>query len=223
MTLSRTSRFIPLLAILVLPAWAQEPEPIDSGWYLGGGISFNDVYTYDDQCWGCYGSAEYGNGDSSYALTAGFRATRSLAIEANYLGESTLRWNEGILLFDDFFEPYVADSTLDISSYQISAVGILAGRVWEGYLRVGMALWEAESAQWLTNVATGVSVPRRVDLSGEDLLVGVGVARNFGDGWQARLDYAFFPIDDELLALSGPYEAYADYMSLQVVRHFGRR
>ena len=195
----------------------------NSGWYVGAGISFNDVYVYDDQCWGCYGSAEYGNGDSSYALTAGFRATRSLAIEAAYIGESTLRWNENTVFFDEFFEPYVVDSTIDLSSYQISAVGILAGRFWEGYLRVGMALWEAEGSQWLTNLPTGISVPRGVDYSGEDLLIGVGVARNLGDGWQAKLDYAFFPIDDELLALSGPYEAYADYVTLQVVKHFGRR
>ena len=223
MSPDRASRFIPLLAILALPAWAQEPVPFESGWYLGGGVSFNDVYAYDDECWGCYGSAEYGNGDSSVALTAGLRATRALAIEATYLGKSTMRWNENVLLFDDFFEPYVADSTIDMSSYQISVVGILAGRVWEGYLRVGMALWDAESSQRLTSIATGVTVPRSIDDSGEDLLVGVGIGRNFGDGWQARLDYAFFPIDDELLALSDPYEAYADYMTLQIVKHFGKR
>ena len=222
MTLLRFLSLLSILAVLAVPARAQEPVRFEPGWYLGGGISFNDVYAYDDQCWGCYGSAEYGNGDSSFALTAGFRATPALAIEAGYIGESTLRWNENVLLFDDFFEPYVADSMIDISSYQISVVGILAGRLWEGYLRVGMALWEAESLQWLTNVATGATVPRFVDDSGEDLLVGVGVGRNFGDGWQARLDYAFFPIDDKLLALSDPYEGYADYVTLQIVKRFGR-
>jgi hypothetical protein len=86
-----------------------------------------------------------------------------------------------------------------------------------------MALWDAESSQWLTNVATGATAPRSFNDSGEDLLIGVGVGRNFGDGWQARLDYAFFPIDDELLALSDPFEAYADYLTLQVVKRFGRR
>ena len=86
-----------------------------------------------------------------------------------------------------------------------------------------MALWNAESSQWFTDLSTGISVPQRIDHSGEDLLIGVGVARNFGDGWQARLDYAFFPIDDELLGVSGPYEAYADYVTLQVVKRFGGR
>jgi hypothetical protein len=223
MTVLRAFIFMPVMIILALPARAQEPMAFESGWYLGGGVSFSDVYAYDDQCWGCYGSAEYGNGDSAIALTAGLRATRALAIEATYIGKSTLRWNENVLLFDDFFEPYVVDSTIDMSSYQISVIGILAGRVWEGYLRVGMALWDAESSQWLTNVATGATVPRSFDGSGEDLLIGVGIGRNFSDGWQARLDYAFFPIDDEILALSDPYEAYADYLTLQIVKRFGRR
>ena len=143
MTLLRLPGLISVLVILATPASADEPMTFESGWYLGGGVSFNDVYAYDDECWGCYGSAEYGSGDTSGVLTAGFRATRSLAVEATYIGESTLRWNENLLLFDNFFDPYVADSIIDMSSYQVSVVGILAGHRWEGYLRVGMALWSA--------------------------------------------------------------------------------
>lgn len=209
------------LCMLASSANAQEAPAFETGWYLGGGLSYNDVYLYDDTCWGCYGSAEYGNGDTSGSLALGFRATRFLAIEGSYVGRSSLRWDRNLLMFDDFFEPYVVEADIDLSSYQLSVLGIAAGRYWEGYLRVGIAFWEAESELVTTFLATGVAVPRSQDRSGEDLLVGIGGGRSFGNDWQIRLDYAFFPIDDQLVGSGDNYEAYADYMSLQIIKRFG--
>lgn len=124
-------------------------------------------------------------------------------------------------MFDDFFEPYVVDADIDLSSYQLSVLAIAAGRYWEAYLRVGMAFWEAESELVTTLVQSGIAVSQSLDRSGEELLVGVGGGRSFGDGWQVRLDYAFFPIDDQLVGSGDNYEAYADYMSLQLIKRFG--
>ena len=175
------------LSLLACAATAEEARPFESGWYLGGGVSFNDVYLYDDTCWGCYGSAEYGKGDTSGSLAVGFRATEFL----------------------------------DLCSYQLSVLAIAAGRYWEVYLRVGMAFWDAESELVTTLLQSDISVAQSLDRSGEDLLVGVGGGRSFGDGWQVRLDYAFFPIDDQLVGSGENYEAYADYMSLQIIKRFG--
>ena len=44
----------------------------------------------------------------------------------------------------------------------------------------------------------------------------------FGDGWQVRFDYAFFPIDDKLLNLPSYESAYADVMTLQIMKRFGK-
>jgi hypothetical protein len=209
------------LGLLASTAAAQEAGPFEAGWYLGAGLSYNDVYLYDDTCWGCYGSAEYGNGDASGLLTAGFRANRFLAIEGSYVGRSSLRWNRNLLMFDDFFEPYIVDADIDLSSYQLSVLGIAAGRYWELYLRVGVAFWDAQSDLTVTRLTTGIQLPRSLDRRGEDFLLGIGGGWAFGRSWQLRLDYAYFPIDDELLASGVNHEAYSDYAALQIIKRFG--
>jgi hypothetical protein len=218
---ARTALAILVLGLFASAAGAEEPQKFESGWYLGGGVSFNDVYLYDDTCLGCYGSAEYGKGDTSGSLAVGFRATEFLAIEGSYTGRSSLRWDRNLLMFDEFFDPYIVDADIDLSSYQLSVLAIAAGRYWEGYLRVGMAFWDAESELVTTLLQPDISVAQSIDRSGEDLLIGVGGGRSFGDGWQVRLDYAFFPIDDQLVGSDDNYEAYADYMSLQIIKRFG--
>jgi hypothetical protein len=209
------------LGLLACTANAQEARPFQTGWYLGGGFSYNDVYLYDDACWGCYGSAEYGNGDASGTLTVGFRATRFLALEGTYIGRSSLRWDRNLLMFDEFFQPYVVDAEIDLSSYQLSVLGIVAGRHWEAYLRLGLAFWDAESDLSTTMLQTGVEVFRRLDRNGEDFLFGIGGGRSFADDWQLRLDYGYFPIDDELVGSRDNYEAYSDYAALQIIKRFG--
>jgi hypothetical protein len=209
------------LGLLACTAMAQETGPFRAGWYVGGGLGYNDVYLYEDTCWGCYGSAEYGKGDTSGVLTVGFRANSWLAIEGSYVGRSSLRWDRNLLLFDDAFDPYVVDADIDLSSYQLSVLGVVAGRYWEAYLRAGVAFWDAQSDLTVTMLASGNEISQSLDRRGEDLLFGIGGGRSFGEGWQVRLDYAFFPIDDRLVGSGDNYEAYTDYASLQIIRRFG--
>jgi len=72
------------------------------------------------------------------------------------------------------------------------------------------------------NLATGGTQSLVVDERGTDFSLGIGVGRRIGDDWQVRLDYAYFRIDDDLLALGGDEKAYSDFMTLQIVRRFGR-
>ena len=216
-----TGLLVMTLGVAAVSADAEPQGAFESGWYLGGGLSFNDVYIYDDVCWGCYGNAEYGEGDSSGTLTLGFRASRYLAIEGSYIGTSTLGWGGNVLLFQDFFDPYTVDADVDLASYQVSVLGIAAGRYWEAYLRLGLALWDAHSDLTRTLLTTGNVVPESLDRNGNDFVFGIGGGRAFGDGWQIRLDYAFFPIDDALLGLDNQFEAYSDYTTLQLIKRFG--
>ncbi len=220
-----STRFFQIILIIAcsgIPLCTYSQEPFTSGWYAGAGISVNDVYSYDDQCWGCYGSAEYGDNDTSFTLSAGFRVSEYLAIEASYLGKSTMHWDHSFVFFDAPFDVYVVDADVELSSYQINVFGILAGQLWEGYLRGGLALWDAQSSQAVINLATGGTQSLVVDERGTDFSLGIGVGRRIGDDWQVRLDYAYFRIDDDLLALGGDEKAYSDFMTLQIVRRFGR-
>lgn len=210
------------LGAVTVTANGQQERPFESGWYAGGGLSYNDIYIYDDVCWGCYGTAEYGRSGTSASLTVGLRATRFLAIEGSYISESSLRWDRNLVMFDNFFDPYTVDADIDLASYQLSALAIAAGRYWEAYLKLGLAFWDARSDLTTTWLTTGEQVAQNLDRRGNGLLIGIGGGRSFGKDWQARLDYGYFAIDDSLLGLDGNFEAYADYATLQIIKRFGR-
>jgi Outer membrane protein beta-barrel domain len=223
--MTRTARMFLFLVVagLPLPNHAQERIPaFDSGWYLGGGISINDVYSYEDTCWGCYTDAEYGDNDTGLTLTAGYRATKYLAIEASYFSPSTLHWDKGVTYIDNTFQQYAVDAAVDLSALQVNALAIAAGRLWEGYLRVGLVYWDASSELRLTQLGTGNVLAADVDDSAADFTIGIGLGRSVGDSWQVRVDYAFYPLADGLLALGGSQHAYTDVLTLQMIKRFGR-
>jgi hypothetical protein len=208
---------------LPVTSHAQLEERFDSGWYFGGGISLNDVFSYESYCLGCYGASTYGDSDSGFTVTAGLRVNEHFAVEGSYYGESTMRWNEGVVVFlTDPFGSYLLDADIELSSWQVSVVGILAGRKWEGSLRLGLALWSARSQELLTSLSDGSQLVGSFDHDGEDLVVGLGIGRNVGKNMQVRLDYAGYPIDDELLGVGGDESANADSLSLQILWRFGR-
>jgi hypothetical protein len=207
-----------------LPVAAQTgfEERFDSGWYFGGGISLNDVFSYDSYCLGCYGSSTYGQSDSGFTITGGLRVNNWLAVEGAYYGESTMKWDEGVVVFlADPFGSYLLDADIELSSWQVSVVGILAGRKWEGSLRLGLALWSARSQEVLTSLNDGSQLAGSFDHDGEDLVVGLGIGRSVGENMQIRLDYAGYAIDDELLGVGGAESANTDSVSLQILWRFG--
>ncbi|MDH4110046.1 MAG: porin family protein [Gammaproteobacteria bacterium] len=213
-----------VFALLCLPIPALSQDRVEPGWYVGGGASLNDVYSYDDYCWGCYGSSEYGDGDIGFTLTGGYRINDFLAVEGSYFGESSMHWDQDAVLVDAPPGIYNVDADVTLSSFQVNVLGILAGQFWEGYLRAGLALWDAQSDQRLLRFGTGEVLTRVVDASGEDLVIGIGVGRRFGSNWQVRLDYAYYPVEDDLLALEGNAErAYTDFMTVQLIHRFGPR
>jgi hypothetical protein len=146
MTWLRFIKFLILVVLLGLPLTSrsqQDDRDFDSGWYAGGGFSYSDVYSYTDDCWGCYGSATYGDSDNGYTITAGYRTTRYLAVEASYVDSGSMGWDQDLVLLDDPLNLYSLNATIDLTSYQINVLGIAAGRFWEGYLRAGLAMWDA--------------------------------------------------------------------------------
>ncbi len=204
-------------------SWSQANPAFDQGWYAGGGVGISNVYTYTDTCYGCWVDSNYGDSDSAYTFTGGYRITPYFAVEASYLDSGTPEWDEDLVYLGDLNDTYNVDAKIDLTSYQLSILGILPfAEVWEVYLRGGLAAWDGESSQILTRVFDNQVTMRNINESGTNFLLGIGGGVTFADNWHMRLDYVYFSIDDDLLALRSRDEAYSDIASLQLFYKFGR-
>ncbi len=206
------------------PSWSQYATDVSTGFYAGGGVGISNVYSYTDSyCYGCWGSSDYGDNDTAFMLTGGYRFSPYFAIEASYLDSGTPEWDEDLVYLGDLNDTYNVDAKIDLTSYQLSVLGILPfAEVWEVYLRGGLAAWEGDSSQILTRAFDNQVTMRNIDESGASFLLGVGGGVTFADRWHMRLDYVYFSIDDDLLALRSRDEAYSDIASLQIFYKFGR-
>lgn len=215
------------LAILLnvpVSSWSQESAMESArGWYAGGGVGISNVYSYTDTCYGCWGDADYGENDFAYTFSAGYRFIPYLAVEAAYLDSGAVEWDQDLVFVGDLLDVFNVDAEIDMTSFQASVLGVLPfARIWEVYVRAGLTFWDAESKQVLTRVTDGGVVRRTIDESGTDFLLGVGGGVTLDDRWHIRLDYAFFGIDDSLLALGNNDEAYADIATVQLFYRLGK-
>jgi len=193
-------------------------------WYGGGGVSRANTYSYTDTCFGCYGEAVYGDADLGYTFTAGYRFSPYIAAEVSYLDAGTLEWNDPFVLVSGLNDVFDVDAAIDLTSYQVSILGILPfADIWEVYIRGGVALWDAQSNQALRGISGGGVLARRLHESGSDFLLGGGGGVTLGERWHIRLDYVYFPIEDDLLALGDYDEAYSDVVTLQLHYRLGER
>jgi len=214
-------RFIVILLAAVIPciAWPQDVDGGMKGWYLGGGAGIANVYSWDSYGWG---SADYGDSDFAYTVTGGYRFMPYFAVEAAYLDSGTPTWNQNLVYVGDLLDVYNVDASIDLSSYQVSAVGILPfARIWEVYIRGGASFWDGTSDQVLTRVTDGQVTVRTIDDNGVNFLLGIGAGVTLGERWQIRVDYSYFGIQDDLLVVSSGNSAYTDYGTVQVVYRFG--
>jgi hypothetical protein len=214
-----------LLAALIsfsAPSWPQNEIDSTKGWYAGGGIGIANVYSYSDTCYGCWGDSDYGDSDFAYTFTGGYRFIPYFAIEASYLDSGTPEWDQDLVYVGDLNDIFNVDAKIDLTSYQVSVLGIFPfAKIWEVYLRGGMAFWDGDSEQILTRVSDNEVTMRNIDESGADFLLGVGGGVTLGKRWHIRLDYVYFGIDDNLLALGSGGDAYSDIATLQVHYRIG--
>lgn len=190
-----------VLILLPLGAGAQsESSETIRGFYAGAGIgsaeptSWNSSYWYD----GNYGT---GHSDTSISLFAGYRFNRYLAAEVGWFDAQSLGWDESLVYVPELLDVYNTDVDLDVSAVNATVLGILpfAG-IWEGYVRGGVAYYDAEAEQRLTPSYGGETVSRSVNDSAAEILLGFGIGVTFFDQAHLRLEYQSFFIDDNLLA-----------------------
>jgi len=221
MTMNNKAAAVIAMMVLPFPGLASAQGSGQPGWYAGGGLSLNDVYSYDEYCPYCYGSTIYGDSGVGGVITGGYRFSKFFAVEATYSAESSMHWRKSGATFETLSGVYALDADVTVSSFQVGALGLLAGELWEGYLKIGLALWDGSAEQQLVQLGTGQSFSRVVDSDGEEFLLGIGVGRKFSDRIKVRLDYAFHGIDGELLGIEDPEGAYTDYAALQILYSFG--
>jgi hypothetical protein len=223
-----------LLAVLLLnPRFSyadgiNDPLALPEDWqgfYLGAGLGYANVYSWednDDDDDDYNFDTDYGDGDLGYVVSSGYRFNPYLAAEVAYTDSGTLDWDDSNIFVDDLGGIYDVDARIDVTSYQLSALGILPFfEVWEIYVRGGLAIWDAESDQTLSPQLGGATVRRQIDEDGVDILLGLGAGRTFAERWHMRVEYNTYRIDDDLMELQSGDDANTDMWSLQLLYRFG--
>lgn len=175
------------------PAWIQ-------GWYAGGGVSATRVAAQGG--YGRSNPADSSSIDAGIVVTGGYRWRPHIAFEFGYSGGSGPGFSTTATSACAQTGPCRADVEQATSALDASVVAILPfASLWEIYLKIGAAAWDAESSQLITSTDSGASIRRRVDDDGLDLLIGAGGGVALGEHAHLRLDYEVFRTEDELLAV----------------------
>lgn len=215
MTGTRLNNATLLLAAVLVGA--EDPAAAGSapGWYAGGGLSINNVFSATDE--GIYGSSQRGSAATGFVVNAGYRWHRNLAVEFGYLNGGEPDFDTVAVDPAGLTGLYAVDVRQETTALEASIVAILPLRnIWELYMKGGIALWDASSAQVLTPLSGGNSISRQVDADGTDFMLGIGAGIDIGDKLHARLEYQAFRTSDELLAASSDREARFDVFSLEL-------
>jgi hypothetical protein len=135
------------------------------------------------------------NEDYAWAVTAGYRFNRYLAVEAGYMdfGEAS-----GLLTSEATAIP-AAQFTSATSGPTLALVGAWPLGNWEPYLRVGVLFADTDLSFTGTNATAPFS--GRVSDSTEEMFGGLGLAYRFSEHWRARVELTFF--NDAATATAG--------------------
>jgi hypothetical protein len=192
-----------IVSALVAPfvttgAWAAEATP---GFYAGGGVGWSNVSveTSDDAFFPDYLTGE---DDTAFELHFGYRIGRYMAAEFAYL-ETGPDWDETFYV-PELEAVYRDVVDLDVRAAELGIVGVLPfARVWEAYLKGGIAFWEADADQTETRLPAGATTTRSMHDSGTQLLIALGVGANLSPAWHLRFEAQSFGIDRDLVLARG--------------------
>jgi len=213
---------IAALVLILIPfgASAQPGDPDTvRGFYAGAGIGDAGPTTWNNYYW--YSDIESGDSDTSLSVFAGYRFNRYLAVEVAWFDAGTMGWDQSLVYVPDLLDVYNTHVDLDVTTVNASVVGVLPfARIWEVYLRGGVAYYDADAEQRLTPSYGGVPVTRSIDDSGADFLFGFGVGVTLFNRAHLRLEFQTFFIDEDLLAVEDD-TASVDTILLDLQYRFG--
>ncbi len=210
-----------LLSAMAAGAAAQSEPPAElRGFYAGAGVGSSEPVSFEDDYW--YSDTESGDSATSTLAFAGYRFNPYVAVETSYLDAQDTGWSGSLVYVPDLLDFYNTDADLDFSASQLAVIGILPfARIWEVYLRGGLAFWDADGEQRLTPSFGGAAVNRVVDDSGTGLLVGLGGGVTLPGNFHLRLELQVFDIDEDVLAAADADGATLDTFVLDLQYRFG--
>jgi len=191
---------------------AAEPNS-PAPWYIGGGISANNVFAVEG--FGRAESSERGNSDAGFVLVGGYSWNRYVDFEINYIEGGSPTFNTLISEACPGTPPCFIDVVQETKAVSAGIVGSLPfARIWEVYIKGGAAFWDASSVQVFSPLDQAPSTESRIDRSGTDFMLAVGVGLMVGDRSRLRLEYQAFRTDDRLLNVDSGREARFDLVAL---------
>jgi len=191
---------------------AGEPGAL-APWYIGGGISANNVFAVES--FGLSEFSERGNSDAGFVLVGGYRWSQYVDFEINYIDGGSPSFNSLITDACPGTPPCFIDVVQETNAVSAGVVGGLPfARVWKIYMKGGVAYWDATSVQVFSPLDPGPSTESRIDRSGTDFMLAVGVGLVVGERARVRLEYQAFRTEDELLNADSGQEARFDLVAL---------
>ena len=201
-----------LAAGLVLaPVYAEDPV----GWYVGGATDDTHVEVLRDG-WGYEASGS----QRGYSVRGGLRLTRNFELELGAMSASDLHWTEYLSSYQDYL---TAHTSFDVKAVNVSAVGKVVGRTFEGYIKVGAAQYDIDGRQVLDTLFVDGVATRGVHASGLDYLIGAGFFVKPSPKWRVRCEYQYFSVDRDFLGVSSDDDPTVDSFSIGFDYMLGKR
>jgi hypothetical protein len=198
--------------------WAESQR----GFYVGGGLGWASITVEQSSDYYYYFPGyDSGEDDTALAFHFGHRLGRHLATEFGYL-DTGPEWEENFVYLPEFNDVYNNFVDLDLQTAQLGVIGILPfARVWEAYIKGGIAYWQGTADQRLIRTSDGAVLRRSVDDSSTDFLFGLGIGASPGPAWHLRFEIQSFGIDRDLVNAQGSTSI--DTMLFEVQFHPGAR
>ncbi|HEX7237136.1 MAG TPA: outer membrane beta-barrel protein [Gammaproteobacteria bacterium] len=193
----------PLAASLFLaPAHAEGPI----GWFVGGATDDTHVEVLRDG-WGY----ETSGSERGYSFRGGMQFNRNFELELGAMSASGLHWDEYFASVSGYL---TAHTDFDVRAVNVSAVGKVVGDVFEGYLKVGAALYDVDGRQVLDTLFVDDAATRDVHASDMDYLIGAGFFVKPAPKWRVRVEYQYFAVDRDFLGVEHGDDPSIDTLSI---------
>ena len=185
------------------PACAQDES---RGWFVGGATDD----THLEVLRGGWGYETSGS-ERGYSVRGGMRLNRNFDLEIGAMSAAGLNWTEYLTSYPDAL---VAHTTFDVSAVNLSAVGKVVGRVFEGYIKVGVAKYDIDGRQVLDTLFVDAAATRDVHASDLDYLIGAGFFVKPSPKWRVRVEYQYFSVERDFLGVPSDDDPTIDSFSI---------
>jgi hypothetical protein len=219
---SRRLRHAALAATLLAAAsTGSAASGAERQWYAGVTVDRASISVLrgDDVFSGYY---DYGPYSSGYSLRGGLRLSRHLAVEAGFQRLGGVKWTEPYASVAGVSGLYDSQTTFDSAIDEICVVGTLPiGKIWELYLKGGVASYRFSGEQTLTDLTGAASVTRPVSLHGNAIPIAGGVKVAVGKSWNLGLELSAIEIKESFLGITNNDSASLGGWSIGAERRFG--